>query len=161
VVPVCLLFTSFHLTFITTNLYAQNCSWFTPSPVQKQYVIQGMEGRCLVAGDATDVVFVVFRDASQPVNLSVNHRLTCTWFVPLSLGCTWFVPLPVCDHSYGVYFPPNRRRSLVFGVLFQQTNKQTNKQTTLGLALTCMTFLTIYTMKTRYQLQRRVASAWW
>ena len=54
------------------------------------------------------------------------HRfsLTSTWFVPLSLVRTWFVPLPVCDHSQKVCFPPNRRRSLVFRVLFQQTNKQ-------------------------------------
>ena len=37
------------------------------------------------------------------------------------------VPLPVCDHSQGAYFPPNRRRSIVFRVLFQQTNKQTNR----------------------------------
>jgi hypothetical protein len=50
--------------------------------------------------------------------------------VPLSLVCTSrCVPLPVCDHSVcdhsqGVYFPPNRRRSKVFRVLFQQTNKQ-------------------------------------
>jgi len=45
--------------------------------------------------------------------------------VPLSLVCTSrCVPLPVCDHSQGVYFPPNRRRSIVFRVLFQQTNKQ-------------------------------------
>jgi len=43
---------------------------------------------------------------------------------------TWFVSLPVCDHSQGVYFPPNRRRSIVFRVLFEQTNKQTNKQRT-------------------------------
>ena len=35
----------------------------------------------------------------------------------------------VCDHSQGVYFPPNRRRSIVFRVLLQQTNKQTKKQT--------------------------------
>ena len=41
----------------------------------------------------------------------------CTWFVLLPLVCTWFVPLPVCDHSRGVYFPPNRRRSMVFRVL--------------------------------------------
>ena len=46
-----------------------------------------------------------------------------------------------CDHSQRVYFPPNRRRSIVFRVvfqptnkkhirvLFQPTNKQTNKQT--------------------------------
>jgi len=34
--------------------------------------------------------------------------------------------LPVCDHSQGVYFPPNRRRNMVFWGLFQQT-KQTNK----------------------------------
>ena len=38
------------------------------------------------------------------------------------------VPLPVCDHSQGVYFRPIRWRSIVFRVLFQQTNKQ-NKQT--------------------------------
>ena len=57
---------------------------------------------------------------------SVNHRLTSTWFVTLSLVRTWCVPLPVCDHSQGVYFPPNRRRSIVFRVLFQQTNKQIN-----------------------------------
>jgi len=44
--------------------------------------------------------------------------------VPLSLVCTSrFVPLPVCDHSQGVYFPPNRRWSTVFRVLFQQTKK--------------------------------------
>ena len=50
------------------------------------------------------------RDASQPVNLySVNHRLTRTWCVPLSLVRTWFVPPPVCDHSQGVYFPPNTK----------------------------------------------------
>ena len=36
---------------------------------QNQYVIQGMGGRRLVAEDAIDVVTVVFRDASQPVNL--------------------------------------------------------------------------------------------
>jgi len=48
--------------------------------------------------------------------------------IPLSLVCTSiFVPLPACDHSQGVYFLPNRRRSIVFRVLFQQTNKQTNK----------------------------------
>jgi len=42
--------------------------------------------------------------------------------------CTWFAPLPVCDHSQGVYFPPNRRRSIVFLGLFQQkTSKQTKK----------------------------------
>jgi len=33
--------------------------------------------------------------------MSVNHRVTRTWFVPLSLVCTWFVPLPVWDHSQG------------------------------------------------------------
>jgi len=44
------------------------------------------------------------------------------------LVCTWFVPLPLCDHSQGVYFPSqHRRRSIVFRVLFQETNKQTNK----------------------------------
>jgi len=32
----------------------------------------------------------------------------------------------VCNHSQGGYFPPNRRRSIVFRVSFQQTN---NKQT--------------------------------
>jgi len=42
---------------------------FTPPPVQNQYVIQGMGGRRSVAEDATDVVFVVSRDESQPVNL--------------------------------------------------------------------------------------------
>jgi len=69
--------------------------------------------------------------AGQGVNQpGVNHRLTSTWFVPLSLVCTSrFVSLPVCDHSQGIYFPPNRRRSIVFRVLFQQTNKSTNKQT--------------------------------
>jgi len=37
------------------------------------------------------------------------------------------VPLTVCDHSQGVLLPfQDRRRSIVFGVLFQQTNKQTN-----------------------------------
>jgi len=34
---------------------------------------------------------------------------------------------PMCDHSQGGYFPPNKRRGTVFRVLFQQTNKQTNK----------------------------------
>ena len=73
---------------------------FTPPSVQNQYVIQGMGGRCSVDEDALGVVRVVSRDASQPVNLlSVNHRLTSAWFVPLSLVRTWFVPLPVCDHS--------------------------------------------------------------
>ena len=48
------------------------------------------------------------RDARQPVNLeSVNNRLTRTWSVLLFLVRTWFVPLLVCDHSQGVYFPPN------------------------------------------------------
>jgi len=48
--------------------------------------------------------------------------------VPLSLVCTSrCVSLPVCDHSQGVYFPPNRRRSIVCRVLFQQTNKQTRE----------------------------------
>ena len=48
--------------------------------------------------------------------------------MPLSLVCTSrFVPLPVCDHSQRVYLTPNRRRSIVFRVLFQQTNKHTNK----------------------------------
>jgi len=42
---------------------------FTPSPVQNQYVKQGMVERCLVAEDATGVVRVVSRDAIQPVNL--------------------------------------------------------------------------------------------
>jgi len=65
----------------------------------------------------------------QPSKMGVNHGLTSTWFVLLSLVCTSrFVPLPVCDHSQGVYSPPNRRRSIVFRDLFQQTNKQTNKQ---------------------------------
>jgi len=71
-------------------------------------------------------------DACQPVNLySVNHRLTRTWFVPLSLARTWFVPLSACDHSQGVSLPQHRRWSIVFRVLFQQTNKQKkeNKQT--------------------------------
>jgi len=32
----------------------------------------------------------------------------------------------MCDRSQGVYFPPNhRRRTIVFRVLFQQTNKLT------------------------------------
>ena len=97
-----------------------------PPPVQNQYVIQGMGGRCSVSEDATGVVRVVSSDASQPVNLySVNHRLTSTWFVPLSLVGTWFVPLLVCDHSQGVYFPSKRRRSFSG---FIPTNKQTNKQ---------------------------------
>jgi len=48
--------------------------------------------------------------------------------IPLSLVCTSiFVPLPACDHSQGVYFPPNRRRRIVFRVLSQQINKKTNK----------------------------------
>jgi len=50
----------------------------------------------------------VISNASQPVNLQrVNHTLTSTWSVPLSLIRTWFVPLPVCDHSQGIYFLPN------------------------------------------------------
>jgi len=44
--------------------------------------------------------------ACQLVTESVDHRLTSTWFVPLSLVCMWCVPLLVCDHSQGVYFPP-------------------------------------------------------
>jgi len=104
----------------------QTVNGFAPAPVQNQYVIQGMGGRCSVSEDATGVVRVVSSDASQPVNLySVNHRLTSTWFVPLSLVGTWFVPLLVCDHSQGVYFPPKRRRSFSG---FLPTNKQTNKQ---------------------------------
>jgi len=39
---------------------------------------------------------------------SVNHRLTSTWSVPLSLVRTWFVSLSVCDHSKGVDFPLNK-----------------------------------------------------
>ena len=58
---------------------------------------------------------------------SVDHGLTRTWSVLLSLVCTWFAPLPVCDHLQGVYIPPNRRWSTVFRVLFQQTNRQTNE----------------------------------
>ena len=71
-------------------------------------------------------------------NMSHNHvdsffsptlKVSASWFVPLSFVWTsQFVPLPVWDHSQGVYFPPNSRRSIVFRILFQQTNKQTNKQ---------------------------------
>ena len=81
----------------------------------------------------------------------VNHRLTRTWFVPLSLVCTWFVPLPLCDHSQGVYLPPNRRRSKVFRILFQQTNKQTNKQTR-GRG-SGVDILTVDTHSSRFQFQ--------
>jgi len=46
------------------------------------------------------------------------------------------VPLPVCDHSQGVYFPPNTgRRSKVFRILFQQTNEQTFKARVPGLPI--------------------------
>jgi len=38
-----------------------------------------------------------------------------------------FGPLPVCDHSQGVYSYSNMRWSIVFRVLFQQTNKHTNE----------------------------------
>ena len=52
--------------------------------------------------------------------------MTSTWYVPLSAVRTWFVPLPVFDHSQEL--PSQHRRwSIVFRVLFQQTNKQTNK----------------------------------
>jgi len=43
------------------------------------------------------------------------------------LWCTWFVPLPVCDHSQGVYFPPNTGAAVLFFGF--DSNKQTNKQT--------------------------------
>jgi len=46
------------------SLIHQIVHGFTPPPVQNQYVIQGMGGRCLVATDATGVVRVVSRDAS-------------------------------------------------------------------------------------------------
>jgi len=45
------------------------CNGFTPLFVPNQYVIQGMGERRLVAEDATDVIFVISRDTSQPVNL--------------------------------------------------------------------------------------------
>jgi len=64
--------------------------------------------------------------------LSDKHGLTRAWSVPLSLVCTWFLPLPVCDHSQGIYFPAKRRWSIVFRILFQQTNKQTNESPVLG-----------------------------
>jgi len=44
--------------------------------------------------------------------------------------CTWFVPLPECNHSQGVYFPPNRRQSIIFRVLIQQINKQSKSKGT-------------------------------
>jgi len=47
------------------------------------------------------------------------------YVVPLSLVRTWFVPLPMCDHSQGVYFPPNTGECSFSG--FIPTNKQTNK----------------------------------
>ena len=81
-----------------------------------------------MAEDQSRVEAANFSDASQPVNLfCVNHRLTRTWFVPLSSVYTWFVPLPVCAHSQGVYFLPNRGQSIVSRILFEQINKQ-NKQ---------------------------------
>jgi len=67
-----------------------------------------------------------YLDASQPVNLSVNHGLTSTWSAPLSLVRTWFVPVPMCDHSQGVYFPPNTQEAeYSLSGFIQQTNKQT------------------------------------
>ena len=55
---------------------------------------------------------------------------TSTWFVLLSLVRTWVVLVPVRIHPQGIYYPPNTGgRSIVFRILFQQTNKQTNKQT--------------------------------
>ena len=96
----------------------------TPPPVQNQCVIQGIGIRRSVAEDELIVEAANSSDASQPVNLySVNHRLTRTWFIPLSLVCTCVVPPPVCDHSQGGYFPPNRRQSIVFRVSLQQKNK--------------------------------------
>ena len=49
---------------------------------------------------------------------------------------TWFVPESVCNHSQGFYFRPDRKRSMVFRVLYQQTNKQTKAKgrTVLGEA---------------------------
>jgi len=64
--------------------------------------------------------------------LSNNYGLTRAWFVPLSLVCRWFEPLPVCDHFQGIGFPPNRRWSIVFRIIFRQTNKQTNEPPVLG-----------------------------
>ena len=64
----------------------------------------------------------------QPVNFKgVKHGLTSTWFVPLSLVCAsqffafarvWPLPRSL--------LPSQWRRSIVFRVLLQQTNKQTN-----------------------------------
>jgi len=68
-------------------------------------------------------------DASQPVDLhSVNHRLTSTWFVPLSLVRTWFVPLPVVITPRGFTSLPTQEAEYGFsGFILKQTNKQTKK----------------------------------
>jgi len=64
-------------------------------------------------------------DASHPVNLySVNHRLTRTWYVPLSLASTWLVPLSMCDHLH-----PSQSQEMVYNFSsFIPTNKQINKR---------------------------------
>jgi len=84
--------------------------------------------RCVGVKDGHDQIR---KDAFRAYGGGVNHGLTSRWaqtVVPLSLLTTSrFLPLPLHDHSQGVYFPPNRRRSIVFRVLFQQTNQQTNK----------------------------------
>jgi len=66
------------------------------------------------------------KTSRQVLTMDWQVRWLCRCLGYASRG---FVPLPVCDHSQGVYFTLDRRRSIVFRVLFQQTNKQTNKQT--------------------------------
>jgi len=51
---------------ITIHQFADG---FTPSPVETQYVIQGMWGRRLVAEDESTVEAPKSNNASQPVNL--------------------------------------------------------------------------------------------
>jgi len=108
--------------------YPPNHSWFYPSPHPKPICHTRHGGTPFSGWGWVGAGADKSSNASQPVNLqSVNHNLTNTWSVPLSLVRKWFVPLPVCDHSQGVFFPPNTRGGIMFFGFY--TNKQTNKRT--------------------------------
>jgi len=65
-------------------------------------ILRGCQGLFTPVSLDTHYQFSIKTLLSNPLD-----RLTSTWVVPLFLVRTWFVPLPVCDHSKGVYFPPN------------------------------------------------------
>ena len=81
------------------------------------------------SGPETQLCFrFPFRIPSPPGRFLRAYQPPCAFHwcyntPPHFFSCV-FTAKPVCDHSQGAYYPSNRRRSIFFRVLFQQTNKQ-------------------------------------